>query len=188
MKKLIILFVSFFIFSCQPIEKIERIVFDNNQFSKFDILSNSIEITEIFEKKISNPYIGHTLGVDPSQRIINWVNDNFKAIGNENIFTVTILDASLTQNEIENIEAKNFDEKTNYKYELFYLIEFNLYDDSRNLVASTLVENSRSTTSGLLISIQEKEKIIDDLVYQGLNDISNESKLLLIKYMGDFIL
>ena len=51
MKKLIILFVSFFIFSCQPIEKIERIVFDNNQFSKFDILSNSIEITEIFEKK-----------------------------------------------------------------------------------------------------------------------------------------
>ena len=188
MKKLIILFVSFCIFSCQPIEKIERIVFDNNQFSKFDILSNSIEINEIFEKKISNPYIGHTLEVDPSQRIINWVNDNFKAIGNENIFTVTILDASLTQNEIENIEAKNFDEKTNYKYELFYLIEFNLYDDSRNLVASTLVENSRSTTSGLFISIQEREKIIDDLVYQGLNDISNESKLLLIKYMGDFIL
>ena len=91
--------------------------------------------------------------VDPSKRIINWVKNNFKAIGNENIFTVTILDASLTQTEIENSEAKNFDEKTNYKYELFYLIEFNLYDDSRNLVASTLVENSRSTTSGLFISI-----------------------------------
>ena len=188
MKKLIILFTSFFIFSCQPIEKIERIVFDNNQFSKFDILSTSIEIIEIYEQKISPPYIGHTLEVDPSQRIINWVKNNFKAIGNENIFTVTILDASLTQTEIENSEAKNFDEKTNYKYELFYLIEFNLYDDSRNLIASTLVENSRSTTSGLLISIQEREKIIDDLIYQGLNDISNESNLLLIKYMGDFIL
>ena len=188
MKKIIILFVFLFIFSCQPIEKIDRIVFDNNQFSKFDILSASIEIIEIFEKKISDPYIGHTLEVDPSQRIINWVNDNFKAIGNENIFTVTILDASLTQTEVENSEAKNFDEKTNYKYELFYLIEFNLYDDSRNLLASTVVENSRSTTSGLFISIQEKENIIDDLVYQGLNDISNESNLLLIKYMGDFIL
>ena len=188
MKKLIILFVSFFIFSCQPIEKIERIVFDNNQFSKFDILSNSIEITEIFEKKISNPYIGHTLEVDPSQRIINWVNDNFKAIGNENIFTVTILDASLTQNEIENIEAKNFDEKTNYKYELFYLIEFNLYDESRNLIATTLVETSRSTTSGFYISIQEKENIINDLVYQSLNDLSDESKFLLNKYMGNYIL
>ena len=166
MKKLIILFVSFFIFSCQPIEKIERIVFDNNQFSKFDVLSSSIEITEIFEKKISNPYIGHTLEVDPSQRIIDWVNDNFKAIGNENIFTVTILDASLTQSEFKNKEAKNFDEKNNYKYELYYLIEFNLFDNYQSLISSTLVETSRSTTSGLYISIQEKENIINDLVYQ----------------------
>ncbi len=188
MKKLIILFVSFCIFSCQPIEKIERIVFDNNQFSKFDILSNSIEITEIFEKKISNPYIGHTLEVDPSQRIINWVHNNFKAIGNENIFTVTILDASLTQNEIENIEAKNFDEKTNYKYELFYLIEFSLFDDSGNLVASTIVETSRSTTSGIYISIQEKDNIIDDLIYNSLVDISNETKKLLTNYMANYIL
>ncbi len=188
MKKIFILFTFLFVFSCQPIEKIDGVVFDNNQFSKFDILSASVEIINIFEKKISNPYIGHTLEVDPSQRIINWVNDNFKAIGNENIFTITILDASLTQTKIQNNEAKNFDEKTNYKYELFYLIEFNLYDDSRNLLASTLVENSRSTTSGLLISIQERETIINDLVYQGLNDISNESKLLIIKYMGEFIL
>ena len=188
MKKNIILFIFFLSIACQPIEKIDSVVFDNKQFSKFDILSASVEIINIFEKKISNQYIGHTLEVDPSQRIINWVNDNFIAIGNENIFTVTILDASLTQTEIENNEAKKFDEKTNYKYELFYLIEFNLYDDSRNLLASTLVENSRSTTSGLFISIQERETIINDLVYQGLNDISNESKLLLIKYMGDFIL
>ena len=188
MKKLIISFIFLFILSCQPIEKIDSVVFDNNQFSKFAILSASIEINEIFEKKISHPFIGHTLEIDPSQRIINWVNDNFKAIGNENLFTVTILDASLTQLEFENKEAKNFDEKINYKYELFYLIEFNLYDDSRNLVASTLVENARSTTSGLFISIQERENIINELVYQGLNDITNESKLLLKKYMGNFIL
>ena len=188
MKKIIISFILLFIFSCQPIEKIDSIVFDNSQFFKFDLLSSSIEINEVFEKKISDPFIGHTLKVNPSQRIINWVNDNFKAIGNENLFTVTILDASLTQIEFENNEAKNFDEKTNYKYELFYLIEFNLFDDSRNLVASTLVENARSTTSGIFISIQEKENIINELVYQGLNDITNESTLLLKKYMGNFIL
>ena len=188
MKKKIIPFIFLFIFSCQPIERIDSVVFDNNQFSKFDILSASIEINETYKKKISNPYIGHSLEIDPSQRIINWVNDNFKAIGNENLFTVTILDASLTQIEFENNEAKNFDEKTNYKYELFYLIEFNLFDDSRNLVASTLVENARSTTSGIFISIQEKENIINELVYQGLNDITNESTLLLKKYMGNFIL
>ena len=189
MKKLFIIFFLFlFHYGCQPIEKIDHVVFDNSQFSRFDILANSIEIIEKFEKKISHPFIGHTLKIGTNQRIINWVNDNFKAIGNENKFTVIILDASLTQTEIENKDAKNFDEKNNYKYEIFFLVEFNLFDDSNNLVSSTLVETTRSTTSGLYISIQEKENIINDLIYQALFDLSTESNYLLRKYMSDFIL
>ena len=185
--KIFFLFLILFIFSCQPVEKLDSIVFDNKQFTRYDIASSTIEIKEIFEKKFSDPYIGHTLKVDPSQRVINWVNDNFKSIGNENIFVVSILDASLSQIEFENTEAKNFDEKINYKYELFYLPEFSLFDDSGNLVASTLVETSRSTTSGIYISIQEKENIIDDLIYNSLVDISRETNKLLINYMGNYI-
>jgi len=189
MKKFIIILLFLItIKACQPIEKVNHIVFDNSQFSQFDILSTSVEIKEIFEKKISDPYIGHTLTVNPSQRIINWINNNFKPTGNENIFNVTILDASITQTLFENKDAKNFDEKSNYLYELFYLIEFSLSDDSGNLLASTLVETSRSTTSGIYISIQEKDNIIDDLIYNGLIDISNETKKLLTNYMANYIL
>ncbi len=186
--KIFFLFLIFFVFSCQPVEKLDSIVFDNKQFTRFDIISSTIEINEIFEKKFSDPYIGHTLKVDPSQRVINWVNDNFKSVGTENIFVVSILDASLSQTEFENTEAKNFDEKINYRYDLFYLIEFNLFNDSRDLIATTLVETSRSTTSGLYISINEKEIIIDDLIYQSLNDLSYESNILIKKYMSAFIL
>ena len=188
MKKFIFAFIFLFIISCQPIEKIEPTVFDNKQLNQFDILSNSIEIITIFEKKISDPYIGHTLKVSPSQRIVNWVNDNFDALGNENNFKVNIIDATLTKTQFENNKAKNFDEKNNYKYEIFFLVEFNLFDDSNNLVSSTLVETTRSTTSGLYISIQEKENIINDLIYQALFDLSTESNYLLRKYMSDFIL
>ena len=189
MKKLIIILLFFLtLYACQPIEKVNHIVFDNSQFAHFNILSTSVEINEIFEKKISDPYIGYTLKVNPSERIINWINDNFKPIGNENTFIVTILDASITQIQFENIEAKKFDEKKNYKYELFYLLEFSLFDDSGNLVASTLVETSRSTTSGIYISIQEKDNIIDDLIYNSLVDISNESKKLLTSYMTNYLL
>ncbi len=120
MKKLFLLFAILFIHSCQTIEKVDSIVFDNQQLSKFDISSNTIEIKEVFEKKFSDPYIGHTLEVDPSQRIISWVNDNFKSIGNENISIVSILDSSLLQTEFENTQAKNSDEKINYKYSPFY--------------------------------------------------------------------
>ena len=188
MKKLFLLFTVLFIHSCQTIEKVDSIVFDNQQLSKFEISSKNIEIKEIFEKKFSDPFIGHTLEVDPSQRITSWVNDNFKSIGNENIFIVSILDASLLQTEFENTQAKNFDEKINYKYELFYLIEFNLLDDSRNLIATTLVETSRSTTSGKYISINEKENIINDLIYQSLEDLTSETETLLKKYMDEYIL
>ena len=189
MKKLIIIILfSLTLFACQPIEKSNNIVFDNSQFANFSILSVSIEIKEIFEIKISDPYIGHTLKVNPSDRIINWINENFEPIGNENIFNDAILDASIIQTQYENKEAKNFDEKKNYLYELFYLLEFSLFDDSGNLVASTLVETSRSTTSGIYISIQEKDNIIDDLIYNSLVDVSNETKKLLINYMGNYIL
>ncbi|MDC0497737.1 hypothetical protein OAO21_01060 [Alphaproteobacteria bacterium] len=189
MKKLIItLFFFLTLNACQPIEKVNHVVFDNSQFAHFNILSTSVDINVIFEKKISDPYIGHTLKVNPSERIINWINDNFKPIGNENIFNVAILDASITQAKFENQDAKNFDEKNNYIYELSYLLEFSLFDDSGSLVASTLVETSRSTTSGIYISIQEKDNIIDDLIYNSLVDVSNESKKLLINYMANYLL
>ena len=188
MNKIFSFLLFAFIISCQPIEQIEEVVFDNSQLSKINILSKDIEVKTTFEKKITDPYIGHTLRIEPSQRIANWINDNFKAIGNENKLEVVILDSSLLKTEIENKDTKNFDEKKNYKYELFYLIEFNLYDDSNNLVASTLVETIRSTTSGVYISIQNTEKVIDDLVYLSLLDLSLESNKLLKQYMSDFIL
>mgnify|MGYP006428326073 FL=1 len=188
MNKIFSFLLFAFIISCQPIEQIEEVVFDNSQLSKINILSKDIEVKTTFEKKITDPYIGHTLRIEPSQRIANWINDNFKAIGNENKLEVVILDSSLLKTEIENKDTKNFDEKKNYKYELFYLIEFNLYDDSNNLVASTLVETIRSTTSGVYISIQNTEKVIDDLVYLSLLDLSLESNKLLKQYMSDFLL
>ncbi len=188
MNKIFSFLLFAFIISCQPIEQIEEVVFDNSQLSKINILSKDIEVKTTFEKKITDPYIGHTLRIEPSQRIANWINDNFKAIGYENKLEVVILDSSLLKTEFENKDTKNFDEKKNYKYELFYLIEFNLYDDSNNLVASTLVETIRSTTSGVYISIQNTEKVIDDLVYLSLLDLSLESNKLLKQYMSDFIL
>ena len=48
MKKLFLLFSILFIFSCQPVEQLDNIVFDNQQLSKFDVSSKTIEIKEIF--------------------------------------------------------------------------------------------------------------------------------------------
>ena len=52
MKKLIIsLLFVLALNACQTIEKVNHIVFDNSQFAHFNILSTSVDINEIFEKK-----------------------------------------------------------------------------------------------------------------------------------------
>ena len=98
------------------------------------------------------------------------------------------MDASIKKIEEQNLKAKKFEATDIYKYELFYLIEFSLYDDKSYLIASTIVESFRSTTSGRFISILETEKIIDDLILESLRDITKESKRLIILYMSDYIL
>ena len=50
------------------------------------------------------------------------------------------------------------------------------------------MESFRSTTSGKFISLQEDEKIIDDLILLSLRDFSNESEKLIKQYMKDFVL
>ena len=150
----IIIFL-FFIVACQPVEIIEPIVFDNTQLLKISINAANITIKETYESKFSDPYIDHSLKNPPAKRLKSWIQTNINASGKENIIEINILDASIKRIEKKNSDAKKFVEKNLYKYELFYLIEYSLYNNSNYLIASTNVENYRSTTSGKFISIFE---------------------------------
>ena len=182
-------FVFFFVLlSCQPIEIIEPVVFDNNQLSSISINAKNIEIKQTYEPKFTDPYIDHSLEQPPIERIKSWIQTNVNTFGRKNELKINILDASIKKIEEQNLKAKKFEATDIYKYELFYLIEFSLYDDTSYLIASTIVESFRSTTSGRFISILETEKIIDDLILESLRDITKESKRLIILYMSDYIL
>ena len=182
-------FAFFFVLlSCQPIEIIEPVVFDNDQLSSILINAKNIEIEQIYEPEYVDPYIDFSLEYPPAERIKSWIQNNINPLGKNNQLNIKILEASIKKTEEKNIKAKKFEEKHIYKYEIFYLIEFNLYDDSAYLIASTIVENFRSTTSGRFISILETDKIIDDLILESLRDITKESKKLINLYMSDYIL
>ena len=101
---------------------------------------------------------------------------------------ITILDASLKRLEEKDPEAKKFESKDVSKYEMFFLVEYNLYDDSNYLIATANVESYRSTTSGISITISERERIIDELILESIRDFSNQSKNLISQYMADYIL
>ena len=69
----------------------------------------------------------------------------------------------------------------------FTSLEYELYDDIDFLIANTLVESKRSTTSQKYISINESEIIINELLLNALKDFTKETKLLLSMYMSEYI-
>ena len=185
MKRLVLFFI---LISCQPIEIIEPVVFDNDQLSSISINAGNIEIVQTYQSKFVDPYIDHSLRYPPIERLKSWIQSNIKPFGKNNKLKINILDASIKKIEEQDLKAKKFEEKDIFKYELFHLIEFNLYDDSNYLIASTIAESYRSTTSGRFISILETEKIIDDVILESLRDITKESKRLVNLYMTDYVI
>ena len=73
-------------------------------------------------------------------------------------------------------------------FEVSFLVEFILYDDSALVLANSVVEAKRTTTSGKFISLMESERIIDSLILDCLIDFSKKSEELILIHMSSFIL
>ena len=183
--KIIIIFL--FILSCQPIELIEPVKIENSNLEKISISAKEISINIIYNPIFSDENIEDQLQNSPLELIKNWNNENIDHFGNENKLIINIIDASIFKKEIDNINAKKYEEKKIFQYEIFYLVEYELYDDSDFLIANTLVESKRSTTSQKYISINESEIIINELLLNALKDFTKETKLLLSMYMSEYI-
>ena len=176
------------LFSCQPIEILDDVVFDYNQLQKIIINAEQKKVNDLYESKFSEHYIDHSLENPPTEYLINWFDSNIKIIGTENSFVINILDASLKKSEITNTNSKKYEEKTIILYEVSFLVEFVLYDDTKLVLANSIVEAKRTTTSSKFISLMESDRIIDNLILDCLIDFSKKSDELIKMHMSNFIL
>jgi hypothetical protein len=187
--KLISISILFFIlFSCQQVEFLDRLEWNYDNFAKISISSKKINIIDQYEANFLDPYIDHSLVKTPKYFLNQWLNNNINFFGSENKLNINIIDASLKKNEIPNISLKKFQEKTIFSFELIFMIEFILYDDANSILANTIVESIRTTTSGKNISLKETEIIIDQLIFNSLIDFSRKVNEELKIYMNNYIL
>ena len=185
--KLVSLFLLLFILACGPVEIISPLEYDISKFIKISINSNKITVNSDYNPVFSENNIEDQLKNPPILQIQNWIKQNITSFGNQNEFVINILDASITKKEIDNLEAKKYEEKTIYLYEVFFLVEYELYDAAGYLLANTTVESSRSTTSQKFISLNEIELIIYDVINKTLLDFTNETKSMIQIYMQEYI-
>ena len=186
--KIFIFIILVLISSCQKVEILDPIVFDYNQFTKISINAEKKNTIILYEPKFVEPFIDHSLENSPILYFNNWTKNNIQTFGTKNYFEINVIDASVKKTEIPNIDSKKYEEKTIFLYEVNYLVEFVIYDDSNFKLASAIVEANRTTTSGKYISLIEVERIIDDMIYKCLKDFSNKSKELIKDHMKQYIL
>ena len=181
---ILILFITL---SCQPIEILKPIDIDITKFEKISINAKKIEVNQKYNSVFSKSNIEEQIQKSPINLMVEWNSQNILKLGNENKLIINILDASIKKTEIMNLDAKKYEEKTIFNYEVFYLVEYELYDSSNFLIANSTVEASRSTTSQKYISLNETEIIINDLLISAMRDYINETKNQLSIYMGDYL-
>jgi len=187
-KFFLLYFFTLSVFSCQPVEILNEVVFDYKLLPTIEITAKQINIIESYESKYIEPYIDYSLVNSPNKHLIEWFKNNIKIIGTQNKFNINILDASLKKTEILNEKAKKYSEKSIFLFELNFLVEYILLDDSDFIIAKTVVDIKRTTTSGKFISIMELNLIIDNLILESLRDLSYKTDELISIYMKNFVL
>ena len=183
----LVVIIFLYVLSCQPVEIIEPVTFDYSKLDKISISANEIIINSEYKPKFSNKIIEDQIPNPPINIIKEWNNQNILNFGKENKLIINILDASIIKQEINNIEAEKYEEKTVFKYKIFFLVEYELYDNSNFLIANTTVESSRSTTSKKYISLNERDIVINNLLHDALKDFIKETKSMMNIYMFGYI-
>ena len=184
----ILLIFLFAVSSCNKIEVLDEIVFDYDQLPKIFFSAEQKKIRETYETKFSDPFIDYSLPKPPKEHLKSWIESNFAIIGTENKLIINIIDSSLTKSEVANANAKKYEEKTIYLFEINYLAEYILYDDSNAILSSTTVETKRSITSGKFISLMESDRIIESLILDALTDFAKKTEELIKIHMSGYIL
>ena len=183
----LVVIIFLYVLSCQPVEIIEPVTFDYSKLDKISISANEIIINSEYKPKFSNKNIEDQIPNSPINIVKEWNNQNILNFGKENKLIINILDASIIKQEVNNIEAEKYEEKTVFKYKIFFLVEYELYDNSNFLIANTTVESSRSTTSKKYISLNERDIVINNLLHDALKDFIKETKSMMSTYMFGYI-
>ena len=138
----IIFFILFFIFSCQPVEVLDEVIFEYNQLPKISINAKEKLINEVYEINYVDPYIDHSIKNPPILRLKDWISQNISIFGSQNKLIINIVDASLKKTEKENKNKKKYQEKTEFFYEIHFLIKFELYDEAASYFKkSNIIKN-----------------------------------------------
>ena len=125
--------------------------------------------------------------ITPYQRIEQWIDENLLTFGTSNKLLINVHEASIKKIELtEDEDSKKIIKNKEFIYEVEMILEFELYNDQNNILASTDVKINRTTTSIEFISIAERNRLLDAITLEALKDLSSKSSELLEIHFSEY--
>ena len=180
-------FLLSFLFSCQKTEFVDDVVFDNKLLESHSFNAEIKEVNNLYNVIFEKPFIDHVMKVTPYQRIEQWIDENLLTFGTSNKLLINVHEASIKKMELaEKEDSKKIIKNKEFIYEVTMIVEFELYNDQNNIMASTNVRINRTTTSIEFISIAERNRLLDTITLEALKDLNSKSSELLEKHFSQY--
>ncbi len=180
-------FLLSFLFSCQKTEFVDDVVFDNKLLESHSFNAEIKEVNNLYNVIFDEPFIDHVMKITPYQRIEKWIDENLLTFGTSNKLLINVHEASIKKMELaEEEDSKKIIKNKEFIYEVTMIVEFELYNDQNNILASTNVRINRTTTSIEFISIAERNRLLDTITLEALKDLNSKSSELLEKHFSQY--
>ena len=180
-------FLLSFLFSCQKTEFVDDVVFDNKLLESHSFNAEIKEVNNLYNVIFDEPFIDHVMKITPYQRIEKWIDENLLTFGTSNKLLINVHEASIKKIELtEDEDSKKIIKNKEFIYEVTMIVEFELYNDQNNILASTNVRINRTTTSIEFISIAERNRLLDTITLEALKDLNSKSSELLEKHFSQY--
>lgn len=174
--------------ACQPPDKprYADITFDHLPPIRLDVAE--IVVKSAYQEPLEAPHVGEQFPVSPSKAARRWVDDRLQAVGQRGTATVTIVESSAVETELERTEGIKGvftkDQAQSYEIAIEVLIEAMDPVGPRSATASARI--TRKTSVAEDFTLNEREGTWYKLTQDGMNAFNEVMERQIGKTLGGF--
>ncbi len=156
-----------------PIEQLPDITFSH--LNAFKINTAKIVVENQFYPPIKAPHIEHTLRIPPDKAMERWLKDRFKPLGSSGILSLVIEDATVTEEPlaIDKSLKGRLTKQQSVIYKMIARARLQIKDKNGKTMATALASVERSLTAREDISLNDKDRLLLEMVGELMNDFNN---------------
>lgn len=160
-----------------------------SQYQPIEMNVAKIETVEAYKSPFAAPNIEHLMPYTPADVMAIWIKDRLRAVGNDKILQITIVDASVKQVDLPKTKGITglFTVDQDKRYDARMEIEMKIYGNDALSEASTSVVVTRSITIPENASVNYRKTAYEKMIQEMMKMVNDKLENNMRTYMGNYI-